>query len=166
MSEPLKYKVEKVITGWINKLASSALTGWSYYEGQCPQVASVPFIGVVIQEIRESFPDSMPKDVRVDIQIVSAVDTDQDANDIEGETADRAVNWANHRTAAQVVEARMQSFTALQAYANKVNVTDRPVTAFYLYDVQEDLQQSAAPGASRLIMSTLRYTFVCEAQDN
>lgn len=166
MSEPLKYKVEKAITGFITAAADAALSGWSYYEGQSAASASVPFIGVVITDIRESFDDAMPKDVRVEVQVVSAVDTDRDADTIEGEATDRAANWITHRAAVAAVESRMQNLTAFKAYANKTNITDRPVSDFYVYDVQEDLQQSTAPGETRLFLSTLTYTVVCEAQDN
>ena len=166
MPEPLKYKLEKSITGWLAKSGGTGLTGFTYYEGQCPQQATLPFIGVTITEIRESFPDSSPKDCRVEVQILGAVDTDQDADGISGESTDRATNWTAHRAAVAAVESAMTDLQGFQQYAGKHNETDRPVSDFYVYDVQEDLQHSTAPGASRMFLSTITYTVVCEAHDN
>jgi hypothetical protein len=100
------------------------------------------------------------------MEIVSPIDTDQGANSIHGEAADRSANWSAHRAAVQAIEAKLQDLTGLKAYANKVNVTNRPVSAFYIYDIHEEGQSSNIAAEQRMIVSTITLTVVCEAQDN
>ena len=166
MAEPLKYKVEKAISGFISTGSLSALSGWNHYQGQNPGTQSPPACVVYFESAKESFPNSMPKDCRVVVELVSSIDTDQDADSIHSEATDRATNWSNHRAAVQAVEARLQDLTTLQSYANSGNVVNRPVTGFYLYDIQEDGQSSNIAQEQRMLISTISLTVVCEAQDN
>lgn len=164
MSEPLKYKAELAIAGYLGTV--TALSAFTIYKGQNPGEQAPPCIVVSSSSIAEAFPDAMPKKVRIDVEIVSPIDTDQDADSIAGETTDRATNWSAHRTAVQAVEAAMQNIEGLQFYANSTNVTNRPVTGFYIYDIDEESQQSNYAGSERMLISAMGFTLTCEAQDN
>ena len=166
MSEPLKYKAELAVSRFIEVGALSALNGWSYYRGQNPGAQTPPCVVVSALSQVESFPNAKPKNVQLTVEIVSSMDADQDADNIHGDATDRATNWSAHRDAVQAVEARLENLTALQAFANKTNVNNRPVSAFYVYDIQENNQQSAMSGEDRMLVSVIGITLVCEAQDN
>lgn len=166
MSEPLKYKAELAVSKFIEVGALAALSGWSYYQGQNPGEQTPPCVVVSAVSQVESFPNALPKNVSLTVELVSSMDIDQDGDNVRGEATDRATNWSAHRDAVQAVEARLQNLTALQAYVNKVNVSNRPVSGFYCYDIQEDNQQSAFSGEDRMLVSVIGITLVCEAQDN
>lgn len=164
MSEPLKYKAELAVAGYLSTV--SALSAFTFYKGQNPGEQAPPCIVVSSGAMTEAFPDAMPKKIRIDIEIVSPVDTDQDADSIAGEATDRAANWSAHRAAVQAVESALQNVTALQTYANKGNLSTRPVTGFYIYDIEEESQQSVYAGAERVMISQIGLALICEAQDN
>ena len=67
----------------------------------------------------------------------------------------------------QAIEAAMQDVVALQTHSNKGNLsTSRPVTGFYVYELEEESQQSNYAGAERMLISALGYVLTAEAQDN
>lgn len=166
MAEPLKYKVERSIAAYLGTLAG--LSAFTITEGQKAASVSPPLITVYCDGMRDSFADSLPKDCRVVVEVVSAIDTDADADNVHGEATDRATNYSTHLTACQVVEAAFQEAAAATfiAFCAVGNITNRPVTAFYVYDIQEDGQGSTVSGEDRLFISTFSYTVICEAQDN
>jgi hypothetical protein len=166
MSEPLKYKAEKAISGFINALSSSALSGYAFYEGQNPGASVPPCVVVYVTAQKESFANSLPKDVSLSVEIVTPIDTDQDADSVSGETTDRATNWTAHRAAVAAVEARLQDLPALKAYANAESDGTRPCKDFFIYDIQEDGQSSMMAGEARHMISAIQLTLVCEAQNN
>lgn len=164
MSEPLKYKAELAVASYLGTFA--ALSAFTIYKGQNPGAQAPPCIVVSAGSMTEAFADAMPKRIRIDLEIVSPVDTDQDADSIAGEATDRAANWTAHRAAVQAVEAAMQDVVALQTHAGKGNHVNRPVTGFYIYDVEEDSQQSVYAGAERMMISQIGLVLTAEAQDN
>ncbi len=164
MSEPLKYKAELAVASYLSTVA--ALSAFTKYEGQNPGEQTPPCIVVSATRMHEVFVDSMPKNVSLEVEIISPIDTDQDADAIAGETTDRAANWSAHRSAVSAVETALQDLVALQTHANKGNLSSRPVTGFYVYDIQEESQQSTYAGAERMLISSISLNLVCEAQDN
>ena len=114
----------------------------------------------------EAFPDALPKKIRIDIEIVSPIDTDQNQDGVAGSSNDRATNWSAHRSTVQAVESAMQDVVALQTHANKGNRFTRPVTGFYIYDIEEESQQSNHAGQERMLISAIGLVLTCEAQDN
>lgn len=166
MSEPLKFKVEKALTAFLEDQALSELSGYHLYQGQNPNEKELNSIGIEATGMRESFPDSMPKDVTVTIGVETGVDDDGNADGVAGAAADRTANWTAHRAAVAAIEQALQELDALKAFANSVNVTNRPVSDFYIYDIQEDGQGSTFIADARMLISVITLTIVCEAQDN
>jgi hypothetical protein len=161
MAEPLKYKAEKCIAEFIGNSV-----GWKTYTGQNPNEAPPPCILVYASGQSEAFPDSLPKEVKMTVEVVSGFDLDDNSNNIAGESADRSAGFDLHRETVQKVEARLQDSAALIAFANSTNTTNRPITGFYVYDIFEDSQQSSMSGEDRMLISSIGITLVCEAQDN
>lgn len=166
MSEPLKYKAEKAVSAWLAADTSSALSGWTHYQGQNPGTQTPPCVVVYSNAMQESFPNAKPKNVTLTVEIVSSIDTDQDSDGVHGEASDRATNWSNHRNAVAAIEQRLAGGEALKLFCGTANRTNRPVADFFVYDIQEDSQQSTMSGEDRMLISIIGLTLVCEAQDN
>ncbi len=165
MSEPLKYKAETAVASYLGTVA--AQNGHVIFKGQNPGEQTPPCIVVSVGSVAEAFADALPKRIQIGIEIISPIDTDQNQDGIAGATNDRALNWSAHRSTVQAIEAAMQDVVALQTHANKGNLsTSRPVTGFYVYDVEEESQQSNYAGAERMLISALGYVLTAEAQDN
>ena len=127
MAFPIKQKIEAVINGWIAKGASGDLTGYSYYKGQAQDRINVPAIIATVDSFDAAFPDGEPVMAQVTVTVITKTDF------TSANTA--ATSEAAHYAAAAAVATRMVT-AGLADYANADNVTDRPVSAFYLYDVQ------------------------------
>ena len=164
MSEPLKYKAEKAISSYLSNAALSALSGWNHYQGQNPTAVTLPCVLVYATSMVEAFPNGRQKNVGITVCLESAIDADADADSVHGETADRTTNFTAHRAALAAVEAALEDAGALKAHANKGNITTRPVSDFYVYDIQEVGQSSEY--AERNFGSKIMLNLVCESQDN
>ena len=151
MNEPLKYKAEKTVAAFLEQRA-----GIPCHCGQNPNQPVPPCILVYTMGQSESFPASLPKDVRLTVEIVSPMDGDSDGKDPA---------YSRHRETTQHVEERLQDCAALQLFAN-ADRPDRPVTGFHVYDINEDSQQSTMSGEDRMFISVIGITLTCEAQDN
>ena len=164
MSEPLKYKAETAIASYLGTVAAQC--GHTIFKGQNPGEQSPPCIVVSAGSMVEAFADALPKKIQIGIEIVSPIDTDANHDGIAGSANDRQTNWSSHRSTVAAVESAMQDVVALQTHANKGNLSTRPVTGFYVYDVQEESQQSNYAGAERMLISAIGFVLTCEAQDN
>ena len=164
MAEPLKYKIEHGLRSYLAGVAD--LSAFTVQAGQNPLAVSPPCIAVFLNGMREASPDSMVKRCEMQVEIITAIDADDDGDNQTGENSDRTANWEDHRAAVKAAEGALQDLAAMKAYLNKVNVINRPVTAFYLYDILEENQSSSFAGEDRVLVSVIQVTCLCEAQDN
>jgi hypothetical protein len=155
MSEPLKYKVEKSISAFL--AAQTDLSAFNQYQGQNPGETAPPAIIVFASSMQEAWPNSLPKSVAITVEVVSAIDTDSNADSVHGASADRTANWSTHRTAVAVVEEKMRDLEQMRRYV---------LPCFHIYDVQEDSQQSTLTGDDRMMISVIGFTVTCEGQQN
>lgn len=136
MSYPLKHKIEAVINGWIAKGALSELSGYTYHKGQLRDLQTLPAIVTAVDSLEASWElqesgstwDGIPRTAQVTVRLRTR------ANFSAAHTA--ATSETAHYDAAAALETRLGNDAGIRAYANSENITDRPVSAFYLYNVQ------------------------------
>jgi hypothetical protein len=129
MAYPIKWKIEAVLNGWINKGALSDLTGYTLYEGQAHDRINVPALICAVDSLDPSFADGTPVNAQVTITLLTKADFTSANTSATAEAA--------HYAAAAAVADRIVT-SGLALYGSVDNTTDRPtnVTAFYMYDIQ------------------------------
>ncbi|NBW10133.1 MAG: hypothetical protein EBR82_19105 [Caulobacteraceae bacterium] len=131
MSLPLKRKVEKVISGWLSTGSIAALANHNYYHGLRMAAKAPPCIIIAVTSTEPSWQtgngNATPFDGKVDVVLKTKC---AHASDHTSDTAETA-----HYDGAEAIETRLANFSGLKAYALAENVTNRPVTAFYISEL-------------------------------
>jgi hypothetical protein len=163
---PLKKKVEVGLLAYLEALELEALEGYHFFRGSSAVKRVLPAVSVMVENVEDAWPESMPKNCTAVVYFWTAIDGETTGGELSEEQQDerREESEALHDDAMAAVEEALQDLAAMQLFLNKVNLTNRPVTAFYLYDVIEAGQSTAVDG--RAFGNGLRYTVRCEAQDN
>lgn len=165
MAETLEYKAELAVLKFIETEELDALADYSYHAGGKFQQQEPPCVCVFFTGMQEAWDNAAPQNVSLSVEIVTLLDPDGDDDGIAGKQDDRLANASAHRAAVKAVRDLLQDEASLQAFANETNVTDRPVSAFYIYAINDIATRSTAV-EDRVICTSIGVTLVCEEQDN
>lgn len=161
MSLPLKNKVEKVLSGWLSTGSLTPLAGHAYYLGLRMAAKTAPCVIIAVTSTAPSWETGAgtpaQTDGKVDVVLKTKCSADTDHS---SDTAEAA-----HYAAAEAIETRLRSFTSLRAYANAENVTNRPVTSFYLADLTAPSATFMYDEKAQCFVTVLTYGFTANPSD-
>lgn len=143
----LRKKIEAALVAYLQD--QDDLAELNFYHGHDTAEKELPCVVVHCSSLQDAMPDFMPKTADVQIVLAQSID-DGTENDFDA--------------AASVIETAMQDLESLKDFVNKQNTNDRPVSDFFLYDVQENGQETMFEDRRRGL--GFSYVVVCEAQDN
>jgi hypothetical protein len=154
---PLRRKIEQAFISYVaSQLGTTAGQYRRYLGSSVPTtrdadgmlVMQPPCIVVFCESLEDAFDDAMPKSAGLNIGLMTSLDDTPEAS---------------HLQAVAEVESAMQALALAQAHVGPANAT-RSWAEFYLYDINENGQSTDFE--DRRYNTALRYTIVCEGQDN